>query len=101
MRDTEAIDLRLVLPDILSKSRSGDSDSTQMLQETAMEHQRMAMGCHLRSSTNLLAENGGQQQLYAQHPGSVMSAGKNNTATGGANGSHKGRYNNEGERAAG
>ena len=47
--------MRLVLPDILSKSRSGDSDSTQMLQETALEHQRVPEGQHLRSSTNLLA----------------------------------------------
>jgi hypothetical protein len=52
--DQEATDNRLVLPDILSKSRSGDSDSTQLKVESKQESEKVVNDNEQRRSSNYM-----------------------------------------------
>ena len=55
MMDHECTDYRLVLPNILSKSRSGDSDTTQLKPESKQESDKIIDDHDQRRSSNYMA----------------------------------------------
>ena len=78
--DNDSTDYRLVLPDIPSKSRSGDSDSTQVKAESGKDSEKLVEEMeHKRSSSYIVSDI--KQFYQSSNRSSVIKNSINNDYT--------------------